>query len=72
MEECGGGQIWEHSMWESNEVWVRHGCGIWKSIMKVRADFWKFIRFKMGSGLEINFWVDVQVGDVPLKEKFVQ
>lgn len=36
------------SDWESKEVKVRHGCGIWKSIQRVQAIFWNFIRFKLG------------------------
>lgn len=34
---------------------VKHGCGIWKSIMNVKNEFWKFVRFKLGSGQEIKF-----------------
>lgn len=30
--------------------------------MKVRKDFWKFIRFKLESGSEIKFWEDIWVG----------
>lgn len=46
----------EQSRWESKEVHVRHGCGIWKSILKVRKDFWNLIQFKLGSGSKIKFW----------------
>lgn len=49
---------------------VRHGCGIWKSIMMVKKEFWKFVRFKLGSDQEIKFWEDIWVGEDPLKEKF--
>lgn len=37
-----------HSVWEFNDVWVRHRCGIWMSVLKVRTHFWKFIWFKLG------------------------
>lgn len=33
------------SIRESMEVFVRNGCGLWKSIRMVNDDFWKFIRF---------------------------
>lgn len=56
--------------WESKEMRVRHGCGIWKSIIKVREDFWKFICFKLGSDLEIKFWEDIWVGETSLKDEF--
>lgn len=59
-----------HSGWESKEVRVRHGCGMWKSIMKVREYFWKFICFKLGLGLVIKFWEDPWVGEIPLNEEF--
>lgn len=38
--------------------------------MKVKNEFWKFIRFNLGSGQEIKFWEDVWVGESPLKEEF--
>lgn len=46
-------RFWKHSVWESNEVRARHGCEIWESILKVMAEFWKFIRFKLELGTEI-------------------
>lgn len=49
---------------------VRHGCGIWKSIQKLRVNFWNYIRFNLGSGREIRFWEDRWIGEVPLKVAF--
>lgn len=47
---CGEG-----SHWESRKSRRRHGCGLWKSIMAVKEDFWKFISFSIGSGETISF-----------------
>lgn len=43
------------SVWECNEVRVRHGCGIWKSVQKEQDVSKKFIHYKLGSDREINF-----------------
>lgn len=60
----------EKFCWESRDVRGRHGCGIWKSILAVKQIFWEFIRFKLGDGENIRFWLDVWVGDVPLRVTF--
>lgn len=49
---------------------MRYGCGIWKSIQRVKDVFWKFIHFKLGSRNEIRFWEDRWLGEVPIKEAF--
>lgn len=41
---------------------MRHDCGIWKSIIKVKETFWRFIRFQLGYGHNINFWNDLWIG----------
>lgn len=41
-------------------MWGRHGCGLWKSIQKMREEFWSFIRFDE----------DKWIGEVPLKVAF--
>lgn len=58
------------SKWDSRDVMGRHGCGLWKSIMRKMVDFWRFIRFSLGSSIDINFWKDLWIGDVFLKEGF--
>lgn len=55
------------NVWRSNEVRGKHGCGIWKSILKMTTVFWNFMRLKLGSGMEIKLWEDVWVGDAPFK-----
>lgn len=60
----------EASPWVSKGVWVRHDCGIWKSILKVKDMFWKFFRFKLGSRREITFWEDRWINDRPPLEVF--
>lgn len=45
-------------IWESREVRVRHGCGIWKSILSGRYCFWNYIKFALGFGKNIKFWKD--------------
>lgn len=47
------GRFGEISSWQAKEVRVRHGCGMWKSIQKLRVNFWNYIRFNLGSGREI-------------------
>lgn len=56
--------------WESGDVKGRHGCGLWKLIMRGKVDFWKFIRFSLSSGFDISFWEDLWIGDLSLKEGF--
>lgn len=58
------------SVWESNEVRFRHGCGIWKSIQRVHNVFWKHIQFKLGSGREIRFWEGRRMEEVPFRKSF--
>lgn len=60
------------SFWESNETRGRHGCGIWKSIISRRDEFWKFLRFKIWSGENIKFWMDIWVGESSFKDLFPQ
>lgn len=45
----------EQLVWESKEIYRRHGCDIWKSIFFVKVDFLRFIKFKLGSGRDIKF-----------------
>lgn len=44
----------EQSVQEFKAPRGKHGCGIWKSILKVKESFWRFIRFQLGSGLDIK------------------
>lgn len=60
----------ENSVWDPKDVHVHHGCRIWKSILKFKGVFWKFIHFVLGSSSEIKFWEDVWVGEVLLKKRF--
>lgn len=60
----------EISPWESKEVRFRHGCGVWKSIQKIKEGFWNFIRFNLRSGRKIKFWKDRWIGDYPLRDVF--
>lgn len=58
------------SIWKARWVRVRHGCGIWKSIQKLREVFWNCIRFNLGLGKNICFWEDSWVGEFPWKDSF--
>lgn len=49
----------EKLVWESREVRRRHGYRIWKSILVGRDDFWKYLKFNLGSSENIKFWKDV-------------
>lgn len=60
----------EQSVWESKSSRGRHGCGILKSIFKVKDLFWGLTRFQLGMGHDIRFWQDIWIGDLPLKDRF--
>lgn len=45
----------EKSCWEANKVRGGHDCGIWKSIMAGKEDFWKCIKFQLRAGENIRF-----------------
>lgn len=59
-------RVWLASCWMSKEVRGSHGCGHWKSILASKQCFWEGIRFKLGDGSNIRFWLDVWIGDSPL------
>lgn len=56
--------------WNRKDVRNGYGTGNWKSILKGKFDFWKFIRFKLGSGKVIRFWEDLWGGELPLRYEF--
>lgn len=50
-------RFWVLSIWEAKEVHVRDiGVGFENPFKKIKDVFWKFIRFKLGSDIEIRFW----------------
>lgn len=63
-------QFGEQSVWESNVSHGRHGCGLWKSILKVKESFWRFISFQLELGHDICLWQDPWVGELPRKDRF--
>lgn len=69
----GGKRVCGVRSWFLVLVWFRggrYGCGMWKSILKIKVIFWKFIRLKARSSKEIRFWEDRWVGEQPLKDSF--
>ncbi|KAF8390326.1 hypothetical protein HHK36_024851 [Tetracentron sinense] len=59
------------SRWISRAVRGSHGVGLWKGIMGVAESLDPFIRFQLGNGAAIQFWLDVWCGQSRLKDDFV-
>jgi hypothetical protein len=49
----------------------RHGCGLWKSIMMVWDDFWRYTSFEVGLGSKVLFWHDKWCTELPLKDVYL-
>ena len=47
------------------------GCGLWRSIWKGWEIFSKYIRFEVGVGDRVKFWVDRWCGDLLLQLSFL-
>lgn len=60
----------EEGSWKSKETRGPYGMGLWKSISRECVNFGKGIRFKVGEGRTIKFWIDVWCGERPLCEEF--
>jgi hypothetical protein len=42
----------------------------WKGLMRVKSDFFKRGKFKIGDWSRTRFWEDVWLGDVPLAQQY--
>jgi hypothetical protein len=42
----------------------------WKGLMRVKSNFFKRGKFKIGDGSRTRFWEDVWLGDVPLAQQY--
>ena len=49
----------------------RGGSQFWKSLVKVRPIFQSFVKFVVGDGSSIRFWLDWWCGDSPLTVTFI-
>ena len=56
--------------WCTKSVSRAHGVCLWKSIRKGWLNFSKFLRYDVGDGTRVKFWVYVWCRDCPLKEVF--
>lgn len=56
--------------WRSMEVRGTYGVGVWKAISTEWEEFAKQIRFIVGDGGSVRFWLDLWCGDRPLCEEF--
>jgi hypothetical protein len=43
------------------------GVGVWKFIRRGYETFSKFVKYEVGNGSNVSFWLDVWCGDVTLK-----
>ncbi|XP_075665690.1 uncharacterized protein LOC142635420 [Castanea sativa] len=57
--------------WFTKSVSWAYGVCLWKSIRSGWLNFSKFLRYDVGDGTRVTFWVDVWCGDSPLKEAFL-
>jgi hypothetical protein len=56
------------SGWSSIIVQSSHGVGLWKHIKNGWYKFSQFIKFEVGDGSRIKFWLDFWCGNGPLKD----
>ncbi|RVW54128.1 putative ribonuclease H protein [Vitis vinifera] len=56
--------------WKTKEGRGAYGVGAWKEIMKEANWCWENIKFKVGKGTRIKFWLDQWCGDERLSHAF--
>ena len=49
---------------------ARHGSQFWKDLIKVRPLFLEHVKFIVGDGSSVCFWLDWWCGDAPLSMRF--
>jgi hypothetical protein len=54
----------------SKEVEGPYGVGVWKCIRRWWDNFKHYVRFELGNGSRVLFWLDVWCGELPLKIVF--
>ncbi|KAG5616403.1 hypothetical protein H5410_016227 [Solanum commersonii] len=47
-----------------------HGVGLWKSICKLKAEFFQNTKLAAGNGIQIRFWKDRWLDNIILREEF--
>ena len=50
--------------------WKTGDSHFWRSLMKVKQDFFRFGTFKINNGSQVRFWEDVWLGHRPLKDQY--
>jgi len=73
-----GRGVWHdilHNKYLSNKTLSQVGAKptdspFWKSLMRVKDDFFKRGSFNIGDGLQTRFWEDIWLGDVPLAQQY--
>ncbi|XP_077223402.1 uncharacterized protein LOC143857014 [Tasmannia lanceolata] len=56
--------------WKAGVPVRGRGSAAWRSIASICGCFDQYIRFCVGKGDEVRFWLDLWIGDTPLCQKF--
>lgn len=56
--------------WETKKSSLPYGCGCWKAIMNLQADFIKETKVNVGSGTSTRFWMDRWCSGRPLMMEY--
>ena len=56
--------------WSTKAAQGAYGVSLWKYIQREWDKFSWYIKYKVGDGNSIKFWLDIRCGETTLKESF--
>ena len=56
--------------WSTKAAQGAYGVSLWKYIQREWDNFSWYIKYKVGDGNSIKFWLDIRCGETTLKESF--